>query len=168
MPKTNCNHLNLGPSFKAHGHEFGKPGYVQVATCQDCGAQIENAYVKKILGVDLNGKAKTQFTIELDSEDALALAQFLKRITWNDMRGCAIDENETYRIKDALGKLQRAAKVSYRIAYTTAINLALDPAFGKGLYFTLSASFRGSIGGFLAAFVATVFKHFPGQYIPKR
>jgi hypothetical protein len=38
----------------------------------------------------------------------LALAQFVKRLTWADMRGCAVDDAEAYEIRAAVGKLQNA------------------------------------------------------------
>ena len=43
---------------------------------------------------------------ELDDNEAAALAQFVKRLSWSEMRGCAIDDDETYEIKSAIGKLQ--------------------------------------------------------------
>ncbi|EBB0023808.1 hypothetical protein CF699_21860 [Salmonella enterica] len=46
--------------------------------------------------------------LSLDAYEALALAQFVKRLTWSDLRGCAVDDDEAYVIKDAVDKLQRA------------------------------------------------------------
>lgn len=53
-------------------------------------------------------KRTFQFSFELDRERSLALAQFLKRVTWTEMRGCAVDEVETYLIRDALGTVREA------------------------------------------------------------
>lgn len=47
-------------------------------------------------------------TVELTDAQALALAQFVKRLTFAEARACAIDEAEAYRITDAVGRLQRA------------------------------------------------------------
>jgi hypothetical protein len=47
-------------------------------------------------------------TTELSNSQALALAQFVKRLTWSEMRACAIDEDETYEIKDAVNLLQKS------------------------------------------------------------
>ena len=47
-------------------------------------------------------------TVELTDPQALALAQFVKRLTFAEARACAIDEDEAYRIVDAVGRLQRA------------------------------------------------------------
>ncbi|HAO3158917.1 TPA: hypothetical protein IHO03_004222 [Escherichia coli] len=47
-------------------------------------------------------------SLELDDKEALALAQFVKRLTWSDLRGGAVDDDEAYVIKDAVDKLQRA------------------------------------------------------------
>ncbi|WP_055137525.1 DUF7706 family protein [Pseudomonas corrugata] len=45
---------------------------------------------------------------ELTDAQTLALAQFVKRLTWSDMRGRAVDDDEAYEIRDAVGKLQNA------------------------------------------------------------
>lgn len=52
--------------------------------------------------------AGQQADAQLSHEEALALAQLVKRLTWTDMRGCAVDDNECYVIRDAVGKLQDA------------------------------------------------------------
>jgi len=43
---------------------------------------------------------------ELPHSQALALAQFLKRVGWSEMRGCAVDDSEAYLIRAALGALR--------------------------------------------------------------
>lgn len=45
---------------------------------------------------------------ELTDSQALALAQFVKRLTWSEMRACAVDEDETWVIKDAITELQKS------------------------------------------------------------
>lgn len=63
------------------------------------------------LTVDNAGR---QADAQLSDEEALALAQLVKRLTWSDMRGCAVDDAETYTIRDAVGKLQDAlARAGY-------------------------------------------------------
>ena len=53
-------------------------------------------------------------TVELTDPQALALAQFVKRLSFAEARGCAVDEAEAYRIIDGVGRLQRAlADVGY-------------------------------------------------------
>ena len=52
--------------------------------------------------------AGQQADAQLSDEETLALAQLLKRLTWSDMRGCAVDDAETYIIRDAVGKVQDA------------------------------------------------------------
>lgn len=47
-------------------------------------------------------------TVELAPEEAMALAQLVKRITWSDMRELAADEVETCHMRDALYRLQQA------------------------------------------------------------
>lgn len=52
--------------------------------------------------------------VELPPAEAQALAQFVKRVTWNEMRACAVDEAECYQIRAAIDKVQRAlADASY-------------------------------------------------------
>jgi hypothetical protein len=52
--------------------------------------------------------------VELPPTEALALAQFVKRVTWTEMRACAADEAECYEIRAAIDKVQRAlAAVDY-------------------------------------------------------
>jgi hypothetical protein len=46
--------------------------------------------------------------VELPDAEALALAQFVKRVTWSAMRECAVDDAECYEIRAAIDKLQRA------------------------------------------------------------
>lgn len=53
-------------------------------------------------------------TLTLGDAEALALAQFVKRLSWSGMRECAVDEAETYRIRAGIDQLQRAlADVGY-------------------------------------------------------
>lgn len=52
----------------------------------------------RIVGVD--------FDLPLD--EAYALAELCKRITFSDARGCAVDEEEAYRIINATNKLRDA------------------------------------------------------------
>jgi hypothetical protein len=44
---------------------------------------------------------------QLTEAEGLALAQFVKRIGWSEMRGNAIDDDEAYLMRDALSKLQK-------------------------------------------------------------
>jgi len=46
--------------------------------------------------------------VQLDEEQALALAQFVKRVGWSEMRSCAVDDAEAYAIRSAVDALQRA------------------------------------------------------------
>jgi hypothetical protein len=45
-------------------------------------------------------------SFHLSDAQALALAKFCKRVGWNEMRDCAVDEFEAYLIRDALSALQ--------------------------------------------------------------
>lgn len=52
--------------------------------------------------------------VELSDEQAEALAQFVKRCSWSDLRINSIDDDEASRMRDAIGKLQAAlASVGY-------------------------------------------------------
>jgi len=46
--------------------------------------------------------------LELETERALALAQFVKRVGWSELCENAVDDEEAYRMRDALGALARA------------------------------------------------------------
>lgn len=50
-------------------------------------------------------------TVEFQNEEtALALAQFVKRLSWISMRECAVSEDETYLIRDGICLLQSALR----------------------------------------------------------
>jgi cytochrome c len=49
-----------------------------------------------------------QIPLELTEQEALDLAQFVKRVGWQEMRQNAVDEDEAYRIRDALDKVRKA------------------------------------------------------------
>jgi hypothetical protein len=46
--------------------------------------------------------------VDLPPAEASALAQFVKRVTWTEMRACAVDEAECFEIRAAIDKVQRA------------------------------------------------------------
>lgn len=56
----------------------------------------------------LNDRELVSVEFELDDARALALAQFVKRVTWSDMRACAVDDEEAYLIRDAVSLVARA------------------------------------------------------------
>lgn len=47
-------------------------------------------------------------TTELTQSQALAQAQFVKRLTWSEIQACAVDEDETYEMRDAVNLLQKS------------------------------------------------------------
>jgi hypothetical protein len=46
--------------------------------------------------------------LRLGEDEAFALAQLVKRIGWTEMRALSVDEQETYAMRAAVTKLQRA------------------------------------------------------------
>ena len=52
--------------------------------------------------------ADITFTVTLAPPEALALAQFLKRVGWTELRGNAIDDDEAYRMRGAFERVQKA------------------------------------------------------------
>lgn len=44
---------------------------------------------------------------ELTDMDAMALAQLVKRLSWAEIRACAVNDAEAYEIRDSVAKLQR-------------------------------------------------------------
>lgn len=53
-------------------------------------------------------KPKTKITVELTSEQALALAHFFKRCVWTDVLQSAASDEESYLIRDAFDAMQYA------------------------------------------------------------
>lgn len=47
-------------------------------------------------------------TPEMTDSQARALAQFVKRVGWSEMRGCAVDDEEAYLIRAALNTVREA------------------------------------------------------------
>lgn len=57
---------------------------------------------------------KITITVDLTDEQAQALAQYLKRYIWTDVRQCAADDDEAYSMRDAFNAMQSAlADVGY-------------------------------------------------------
>jgi len=48
------------------------------------------------------------FNIELTDNQALALAQFVKRVGWTEWRQNAVDDAEAYLMRDAFDQLARS------------------------------------------------------------
>lgn len=46
--------------------------------------------------------------LKLEPSQALALAQFAKRVGWLEMRTAAVDDKEAYQIRIAIGVLAKA------------------------------------------------------------
>lgn len=47
-------------------------------------------------------------TAELTTAEAMALAQFLKRVGWREYRANSVDDAETYLMRDAGDKIRTA------------------------------------------------------------
>jgi hypothetical protein len=48
------------------------------------------------------------FTVQIDGQLAQALAQFIKRLGWSEMRQNAVDDAEAYDIRDGLEQVRKA------------------------------------------------------------
>ncbi|MCC8422921.1 DUF7706 family protein [Photorhabdus thracensis] len=46
--------------------------------------------------------------VHLSHDEAMALAQLVKRLSWAEIRACAVDDTEAWIIKAAIGRLQSA------------------------------------------------------------
>lgn len=64
------------------------------------------------ISIDIADRETSSGVAEMSEAEALALAQLCKRITFSDMRSCAVDDNEAYVIRDAVDKLQGALKAA--------------------------------------------------------
>ena len=59
-------------------------------------------------GEDMEGQVMA--TVILEPAQALALAQFVKRVGWQEVRQNAVDDDEAYAMRDALGELAKALR----------------------------------------------------------
>lgn len=50
-------------------------------------------------------KKSQEFSFFLDDSEAHALAHFVKRVGWSEIRQNAVDDAEAYEIRDALGRI---------------------------------------------------------------
>ena len=48
--------------------------------------------------------------MKMTKDEAATIALYLKRITWNDYQRNAVNEEEAYKMKDALYLLQKALR----------------------------------------------------------
>ena len=53
---------------------------------------------------------QVEVMMELEPAQALALAQFVKRVGWAEIRQNAVDDDEAYVMRDALGFLAHALR----------------------------------------------------------
>ena len=51
-------------------------------------------------------KKAVTFTVQIDDQLAQALAQFIKRVSWSEMRQNAVDDVEAYNMRDALDQVR--------------------------------------------------------------
>ena len=56
----------------------------------------------------MSATADIHITLDLQDAESLALAQFVKRVTWSAMRECAVDDDECYQLRTAIDKLRSA------------------------------------------------------------
>jgi hypothetical protein len=59
----------------------------------------------------MSSEAHLVLTVELTERQAMALAQFVKRVGWTEFRGNAIDNDEAYLIREAVDAVQRELRV---------------------------------------------------------
>ena len=53
-------------------------------------------------------KEAATFTVQIDDKLAQALAQFIKRVGWSEMRQNAVDDAEAYDMRDGLDQVRKA------------------------------------------------------------
>jgi hypothetical protein len=53
-------------------------------------------------------KKAVTFTVQIDDKLAQALAQFIKRVGWSEMRQNAVDDAEAYDMRDGLDQVRKA------------------------------------------------------------
>lgn len=58
--------------------------------------------------MSLDDQKMVTFTVTINDELAEALAQFLKRVGWSEMRQNAVNDVEAYTMRDALDQVRKA------------------------------------------------------------
>jgi hypothetical protein len=56
----------------------------------------------------MNSRKSITLSVELSDADAWNLAQFLKRVGFQEFRSNAVDENEAYAMRDAAARIASA------------------------------------------------------------
>lgn len=56
----------------------------------------------------MSDKKAVKLDVELTEQQAGDLAQLIKRLSFSDYRGCAVDDDEAYRMVAALGRVREA------------------------------------------------------------
>ena len=85
-------------------------------------------------------------TTELTDSQAMALAQFVKRLTWSEMRACAVDDDETWVMKDAIQALQKSlADVSSYVLHKNYMTCLFCSLCSKPGIKLLMPAFRDSV-----------------------
>lgn len=54
------------------------------------------------------GGQDATISVYLSADQAWALAQFVKRVGWHEMRGNAFDDDEAYLIREAIDRVREA------------------------------------------------------------
>lgn len=49
-------------------------------------------------------------SLQLDENRTTALVQFVKRLSWSDLHGCTMNDEEVWVMKSAVDRLQRALR----------------------------------------------------------
>ncbi|EDX0667167.1 hypothetical protein GS383_002659 [Salmonella enterica subsp. enterica serovar Derby] len=49
-------------------------------------------------------------SLRLDENETMALTQFVKRLSWSDLRGSAVSDEEAWVMKSAVEKLQQTLR----------------------------------------------------------
>ena len=75
--------------------------------CQDCLILTHLVAVRKAGKVSVMSD-QVEVWMELEPAQALALAQFVKRVGWSEIRQNAIDDDEAYAMREALVLLAKA------------------------------------------------------------
>ena len=65
-------------------------------------------------------------SLRLDENETMALAQFVKRLSWSDLRGCAVSDEEAWVMKSAVDKLQQALREEGYACYFPMTNFHKD------------------------------------------
>lgn len=84
-------------------------GALNLIHTNNCSKPVNTGLLALFEGSEMTTE-KQVFTFELTEKEALSLSQFVKRVGWSEMRGCAQDDQEAFEIRAGISALAAALR----------------------------------------------------------